>query len=43
MRRIIIGLCDNQEMIIQELQQMILDIGKDWDISWEVRAFTTST
>lgn len=40
MEHVVIGICDDQEMIIRELQNMILDIGREWNASWEVRTFT---
>lgn len=41
MKNIIIGICDDQPIILQELEQIIREIGENWDYQWELRSFFT--
>ena len=39
MKEIIIGICDDQQIILQELHQIVTQVCEKWNEPWEVRPF----
>ncbi len=39
MKRTVIGICDDQSIILEELEQIITEIAERWNYSWEIKTF----